>query len=97
MIYANGADYHDGNPPALNVPRKDKRAILDAMKSCEPKAMAAGYITDYSTGAIVTTVVGALYEKNGARWSREEVWNLEHNDMEVSDEFADALLGRSRR
>lgn len=38
-----------------------------------------------------------LHEKNGASWSEEEVWNLDHNDMEVSDEFADALLGgRSR-
>lgn len=97
MIYANDADYHDGDHPMLHVPRKDKMAILNAMKSCEPIAMAAGYITDYSTGSIVTTVVGALYEKNGARWSKEEAWNLEHNDMEVSDEFANALLGRGKR
>lgn len=36
----------------------------------------------------------SLYEKSGVRWQKEMVWFFEHNDMEVSDEFADALLGR---
>jgi hypothetical protein len=37
-----------------------------------------------------------LYEKGDVSRSREEAWNLEHNDMEISDEFADALLGRGK-
>lgn len=36
----------------------------------------------------------SLYEKSGVRWQKEMAWIFEHNDMEVSDEFADALLGR---
>ena len=96
MIYANSSDYGNGIAPRLGVPRRDKDALLRAMTSEEPVAIAAGYLVDYSTGK-PTDIVDMLYEKNGVRWSREEAWNLEHNDMEVSDEFADALLGRSMR
>lgn len=96
MIYANSSDYGNGIAPKLGVPRRDKEALLRAMTSEEPVAIAAGYLVDYSTGK-PTDIVDMLYEKNGVRWSREEAWNLEHNDMEVSDEFADALLGRNKR
>lgn len=96
MIYANASDYGNGVAPRLGVPRRDKEALLRAMKSEEPIAIAAGYLVDYSTGK-PTDIVDAMYEKNGASWSEEEAWNLEHNDMEVSDEFVDALLERSRR
>lgn len=96
MIYANSSDYDNGIAPKLGVPRRDKEALLRAMTSEEPVAIAAGYLVDYSTDK-PTGIVDAMYEKNGARWSEEEAWNLEHNDMEVSDEFADALLGRGKR
>lgn len=96
MIYANTSDYGRGITPRIGVPRRDKEALLRVMTSEEPIAIAAGYLVDYSTGKS-TGIVDALYEKNGASWSEEEAWNLEHNDMEVSEEFVDALLGRSRR
>ncbi len=96
MIYANSSDYDSGIAPRLGVPRRDKEALLRAMTSEEPIAIAAGCLVDYSKGK-PTDIVDMLYEKNGVRWSREEAWNLEHNDMEVSDEFADALLGRGKR
>ncbi|MDD6358988.1 MAG: hypothetical protein PUG08_03390 [Parafannyhessea umbonata] len=91
MIYMN-----ESKSPRLHVPRADKTEILAAMSDVEPIGIAAGYITDYATGEL-TDIVGALYEKDGVSWSREKAWNFEHNDMEVSDEFADALLGRGKR
>lgn len=96
IIYANASDYDNGIAPRLGVPRRGKEALLRAMTSEEPIAIAAGYLVDYSTGK-PTDIVDMLYEKGDVRWSREETWNLEHNDMEVSDEFVDALLERSRR
>ncbi|MCC6098976.1 MAG: hypothetical protein DUD33_10730 [Coriobacteriaceae bacterium] len=91
MIYMN-----ESKSPRLHVPRADNTEILAAMSDVEPIGIAAGYITDYATGEL-TDIVGALYEKDGVSWSREKAWNFEHNDMEVSDEFADALLGRGKR
>lgn len=96
MIYANSSDYGSGVVPRLGVRRPDKEALLRAMTGEEPTAIAAGYLVDYSTGK-PTGIVDAMYERNGASWSEEEAWNLEHNDMEVSDEFADALLGMGKR
>lgn len=91
MIYMN-----DSKSPRLHVLREDKAEILATISDVEPIGIAAGYVTDYATGKL-TDIVDVLYEKDGVSWSREKAWNLEHNDMEVSDEFADALLGRSRR
>lgn len=96
MIYANSSDYGNGAAPRLGVPRRDKDALLRAMTSEEPIAIAAGYLVDYSTGE-PTDTVDMLYEKGDVSWSREEAWNLEHNDMEISNEFADALLDRGKQ
>ncbi|MCC6098640.1 MAG: hypothetical protein LIV25_05325 [Olsenella sp.] len=96
MIYANSSDYGRGIVPRLGVRRPDKEALLRAMTGEEPTAIAAGYLVDYSTGK-QTGIVDAMYEKNGASWTEEMTYNLERHDMEVSDEFADALLGRGKR
>lgn len=95
-IFPITANYHRGAVPRLGVRRDDKDRLLNAMRGQEPIAMAAGYLTDYATGE-TTNITDAMYEKNGTRWTEEMTYNLEHNDMEVSDEFADALLGRSGR
>lgn len=92
-IFPITENYHRGAVPRLGVRRDDKDRLLDAMRGQKPIAMAAGYLTDYATGE-TTNITDAMYEKNGVRWTEEMTYNLEHNDMEISDEFADALLGR---
>lgn len=94
-IFPITENYHRGAVPRLGVRRDDKDRLLDAMRGQKPIAMAAGYLTDYATGE-TTNITDAMYEKNGVRWTEEMTYNLEHNDMEISDEFADALLGRGK-
>lgn len=55
--------------------------------------MSEGYVIDYRTGREVEPhIVGLSYSLDNLCWVLEDIWNLEHNDMEPNPEFVEAVL-----
>lgn len=80
--------------PALGVHTDRKSDILRMMKNDgEMSGVCEGYVTDMRSGEPVEPrAIDASFSLGDMWWFLEDVWNLEHNDMELNPEFVAAAL-----
>ena len=79
----------------LGIANPNKETILNAMRRFEPSGIAEGFVDDYATGEVVASVVDGAYEVGDLFCTVSDMWNLEHNDLELDEAFCDLLLERA--
>jgi|GEM_PF-2046256 hypothetical protein len=80
--------------PRLDVYNPNKSQILSFMKNeGRIDGVAEGYVVNYRTSLpVVPNKVDLSFSMGNMCWCLEDVWNLEHNDMELNPEFVEAAL-----
>lgn len=76
----------------FGVANPDKDAILAFMKSVVPSGIAEGYVRDFKKGTSVPHLVDAGYDYGELFWREEDIYNFEHNDIELNPEFCERVL-----
>lgn len=88
MVYASEAKECDQK---IGLKNAHKEELLRFMRSFSPVAYAPGYVTDIATGS-QTGIVECDYVANGVEWTESDIYNLEHNDLKINDEFCTRVL-----
>lgn len=83
------------NFPRRKYDSKEKKKLLDYLKSAPFNVAVAAHVKDYVTGKETSIYIAGYDPKElgDYRWFSSDIYHIEHYDARVTDEFFEYVMG----